>query len=301
VKKSRLLALKRIWYNILILIKGAAKYFMKIIVCIKQVPDSTMIKIDPIRGTMIREGVASIINPDDKNALEEALRLRERFPGTSITVISMGPNQALSAIREAMAMGVEKAILLTDPAFSGSDTQATAIVLAAAIRKIAEYDIIICGRQAIDGDTAQVGPQLAEYLDLPQITYVSHIDIEYSSGAEAGASGNGTVVAHRRYEDGFFVMRSPFPVLLTVIKELNIARLPSISGIRAAFSNEVRIWGREDIDADPAAIGLDGSPTKVLRSFVPRHNSRVEFLEGSPRAMAGVLLHKLREEHVVAF
>jgi electron transfer flavoprotein beta subunit len=250
------------------------------IVCIKQVPDSNLIRIDPVRGTLIREGVPSIINPDDKNALEEALRLRERFPGSSVTVITMGPPQAVTALREAMAMGVEDAILLSDPAFAGSDTQATATVLAGAIRKIRQYDIIICGRQAIDGDTAQVGPQLAEYLNLPQITYVSKIAVE-----------DAVVTAHRQYEDGFFVMNARLPVLLTVIKELNTVRLPSIPGIRAACVRPIRVWGLRDIAVDRDAVGLDGSPTKVLRSFVPRHNQQIEFLRGSPSEAASALIN----------
>jgi len=262
---------------------------MKIIVCIKQVPNSQLIKIDPERGTLIREGVPSIINPVDKNALEEALRIRDRFPGSSTTVISMGPPQAASALREAMALGIDEAILLSDPAFAGSDTQATALVLASAIRKIAAYDIVICGLQAIDGDTAQVGPQLAEYLHLPQITYATKIDIV---GTE--------VIVQRRYEDGHFAMRSPMPVLLTVVKELNTVRYPSIPGIRSAFKRGITFWNISDLVIDKNVVGLDGSPTKVLRSFVPQHNKKVEFLNGSSQDAAGSLIHKLQEKHVIS-
>jgi electron transfer flavoprotein beta subunit len=201
----------------------------------------------------------------------------------------MGPTQAVSALREAMAMGVEDAILLTDSAFAGSDTQATAMVLAAAIRKIKDYDIIICGRQAIDGDTAQVGPHLAEYLQLPQITYVAKVDIQ-----------DRHIIAQRRYENGFFVVHSTLPILLTAIKELNHARLPSIPGIRAAFSQPIRFWGLADLDIGREVVGLEGSPTKVLRSFVPQYSSRVEFLEGSPPDIAAALIHELQKRHIIS-
>ena len=151
---------------------------MNIIVCIKQVPDTNEVRIDPVRGTLIRDGIPSIINPDDKNALEEAIRIKERYEDVHVMVLSMGPPQAENALREALAMGADEAILLSDRQFGGSDTWGTSIILAAAINKIGKYDIIFCGRQAIDGDTAQVGPEMAEHLGLPQITYVSKLEVK---------------------------------------------------------------------------------------------------------------------------
>lgn len=261
---------------------------MKIIVCVKQVPNSNLIKIDPEKGTLIREGVPSIINPDDKNALEEALRIKEKFPDTSVTVISMGPLQAKYALREALAMGADEAILLSDYAFAGSDTRATASILASAIRKIGQYDIIICGRQAIDGDTAQVGPQVAEYLNIPQITYVSKLEIEGSK-----------ISAHRAVEDGYFIINSQMPILLTAIKELNIARIPSISGIRKAFQTEIKAWSADDLDVNKNLIGLSGSPTRVLRSFTPQRRKAGEILSGSTSEAVSTLLAKLQARHAI--
>ena len=204
---------------------------MNIVVLIKQVPDTTDVKIDPKTGTLIREGVPSIINPDDKHAIEEALQLKEKFGG-KVTVISMGPPQAVDALRESKAMGVDDNILLSDRAFAGADTWATSYTLAAAIKKVGEYDIIICGRQAIDGDTAQVGPQVAECLDLPQITYVRKIDIEGKK-----------LTAERALEDGFERIETQLPALITVIKDLNKPRYPSVRGIvEACREAEYPVW-----------------------------------------------------------
>ena len=186
---------------------------MKIIVCIKQVPDTTEVKLDPKTGRLIRDGVPSIINPDDKNALEEALRIKDENPDTTVTVVSMGPPQADVAMREALAMGADEAILISGREFGGSDTWATSYIIATAIKKIPDYDIIFCGRQAIDGDTAQVGPQIAEQLNIPQITYVQKLDIEGDK-----------VIVQRQLEDGYTVVEAKMPVLLTAIKELNTPR-----------------------------------------------------------------------------
>lgn len=229
---------------------------MNIVVCIKQVPDTNEVRIDPVKGTLIREGVPSIINPDDKNALEEALRIKERNNNTKVTVLSMGPPQANVALVEAIAMGADEGILLSDRAFAGSDTWATSTALAAGIKSIGDYDIIFCGRQAIDGDTAQVGPQIAEHLGIPQITYVEGMEIE-----------NGKVKARRALEDGYLLIESEMPVLITAIKELNEPRYPSIRGIYEAYNGEkIRTLSAKDINADENNIGLGGSPTKVNRS-----------------------------------
>ena len=232
---------------------------MNIIVCLKQVPDTNEVKIDPVRGTLIREGVPSIINPDDKNALEEALRIKDENEDVKVTVLSMGPPQAEIALVEAIAMGADEAILLSDRAFAGSDTWATSTAIAAGIKAIGDYDMIFCGRQAIDGDTAQVGPQIAEHLNIPQITYVEELKLE-----------NGKVRAKRALEDGYFVVESEYPVLITAIKELNEPRYPSIRGIYEGFNGgKIRVLSAKDVNADINNIGLDGSPTQVNKSFTP--------------------------------
>ncbi|MDU5079673.1 electron transfer flavoprotein subunit beta [Tissierella sp. P1] len=263
---------------------------MNIIVCLKQVPDTNEVKIDPVRGTLIREGVPSIINPDDRNALEEALRLKDEHKDVKVTVLSMGPPQADVALREALAMGADEAVLLSDRAFAGSDTWATSTALAAGIKKIEDYSIIFCGRQAIDGDTAQVGPQIAEHLNLPQITYVEELKIE-----------DNKVIAKRALEDGHFVIESNMPVLLTAIKELNEPRYPSIKGIYDAHRDDkVKIWSAKDVDADFSNLGLDGSPTQVNKSFTPPGRSSVgEILQGNPKESVRELIVKLREKHLI--
>lgn len=262
---------------------------MKIIVCIKQVPDTNEVRIDPKTGTLIREGVPSIINHDDKNALEEALKLKDRYKDVHITVVTMGPPQADVALREALAMGADRAILLSDRAFAGSDTWATAKTLAAAIKKIGEYDIIFCGRQAIDGDTAQVGPQLAENLDLPQITYVTYLEI----------NGN-EVRAHRALEDGYQVLSTKMPCLLTAIKELNEPRYPSIRGIFDAYGEkQVEVWSAKDFDIDLNETGLNSSPTNVRQTFTPSPKGQGKILEGSGRDTVQELLFKLSEKHLI--
>ena len=200
---------------------------MNIVVCLKQVPDTTEVKIDPKTGTLIREGVPSIINPDDKNALEEALVIKEN-EGAKVTVISMGPPQAESALREALAMGADEAILITDRAFAGADTLATSNALAGALRKL-DYDIVLAGRQAIDGDTAQVGPEIAEHLGIPQVTYVEKVNVELDS-----------LKVQRAWEDGYEVLEVKTPVLLTAIKELNHPRYMHMSNIFETFKKEVK-------------------------------------------------------------
>lgn len=263
---------------------------MNIIVCLKQVPDTNEVKIDPVRGTLIREGVPSIINPDDRNALEEALRIKDKNKDVKVIVLSMGPPQADVALREAIAMGADEAILLSDRAFAGSDTWATSTALSAGLKKIGDYSIVFCGRQAIDGDTAQVGPQIAEHLDLPQITYVEELKIEADK-----------VITKRALEDGHFVIESSMPVLLTAIKELNEPRYPSIKGIYEAHnSDKVKIWSAKDVDADFDNLGLNGSPTQVNKSFTPPGRSGVgEMLQGNARESVRDLIIKLREKQVI--
>lgn len=259
---------------------------MNIIVCIKQVPDTNEVRIDPVTGTLIREGVPSIINPDDKNALEEALVLKEQY-GAHVTVITMGPLQAEKALREAMAMGADEAILITDRAFGGADTLATSRVLAAAIEKL-PYDIVFAGRQAIDGDTAQVGPEIAEHLGLPQVTYVEKVEIE-----ERG------IKVRRALEDGYEIIRVSTPVLLTAIKELNVPRYMDVKYIFEAFKKDIKLLKAEDINVDKNLLGLSGSPTKVRKSMTKEAKGKGEVINLSPKEAAKYAAAKLKEKHFV--
>ena len=262
---------------------------MKILVCIKQVPDTTEVKLDPKTGRLIRDGVPSIINHDDKNAIEQALALKDSRDDVSITVICMGPPQADVALREALAMGCDEAILLSDRAFGGSDTWATSYILAEAIKNIGDYDLIFCGRQAIDGDTAQVGPQLAEKLGIPQITYVQKFDL------------NGdTVRCQRALEDGYQVIEAKMPCLLTTIKELNHPRYPSVSGIFEAYGDkQVKVWTINEVPIDTSKAGLQGSPTNVFRTFSPEPKGAGVILPGADKDTVAALLANLREKHII--
>ena len=261
---------------------------MKIIVCIKQVPDTTEVKLDPKTGRLIRDGVPSIINPDDKNALEEALRIKDETEGTTVTVVSMGPPQADVAMREALAMGADEAILISGREFGGSDTWATSYIIASALKKIGDFDMILCGRQAIDGDTAQVGPQIAEQLGIPQITYVQDLKIEGKK-----------VICQRQLEDGYTVVEANMPVLLTAIKELNAPRYMTPKGIYDAYKKTVTVWGFSDVPVDEKKIGLKGSPTNVNRTFSPAPKGQGEMLEGADRNTVKTLVDKLQEKHLL--
>ncbi len=258
---------------------------MNIIVCLKQVPDTNEVRINQETGTLIRDGVPSIINPDDKNALEAALTIKDE-KGGKVTVISMGPPQAKDALKEAIAMGADEAILVSDRAFGGSDTWATATILAAAIEKVGNYDIILCGRQAIDGDTAQVGPEIAEFLGVPQITYAKEIKVEADK-----------VIVARYTETGDYIIESKLPVLLTAIKELNVPRYPSVRGIFKAYApdvDEIKVWSSNDLVVDSTQIGLKGSPTNVYKSFVPTKSKAAEIIDGiNETEKATLLIDKL--------
>ena len=259
---------------------------MKIVVCLKQVPDTTAVKIDPKTGTLIRDGVPSIINPEDKHALEEALVLKEQY-GAHITVISMGPPQAQNALREALCMGADEAILITDRAFAGADTLATSEALAGALRKL-EYDIVFAGRQAIDGDTAQVGPEIAEHLSIPQVTYVQAVTVEGDS-----------LLINRALEDGYELIRVKAPVLLTAIQELNEPRYMNMADIFATANKEITIWSANDIDVDRAKLGLSGSPTKVKKSMTKEAKGQGEIVDMPAAEAAKHVLSKLKEKHYI--
>ena len=257
---------------------------MRYVVCIKQVPETTDVKINPATNTLMRDGVASIINPFDMYAIEEGLRLKTKTGGT-VTVISMGPPQADAALREAISMGADEAILVSDRAFAGSDTWATSYTLAMAIRKIGSFDVILCGKQASDGDTAQVGPGIAVHLDLPQITYVRKIE----------SIDEKTIVAERLMENGYEVIQSPLPCVLTVVKEINEPRLPSLKGKMAAKKAVIPVWKAADLQCDPKNIGLDGSPTKVVKIFTPPPRQGGEMLKGEPSEVVPLLVAKLKD------
>ena len=264
---------------------------MKIIVTVKQVPDTQEVKIDPKTGTLIREGVPSIINPEDKNAIEEALRIKDGHEDVEVTVLSMGPPQAESALREALSMGADRAVLVSDRAFAGADTLATSYVLSKAIKKLKEYDLILCGRQAIDGDTGQVGPQLAEALDLPQATYAEEINIQ----------GN-LVTVKSNFDSVTRVIEMKTPALITVTKRINRPRFKTMNGVLRAFRDkEVVTWTKEDLKLNPMRIGINGSPTWVRKTFIPSHNRDGLVIEKQPGEMAEDILNYLLEKTLFKF
>ncbi|MBC8177422.1 MAG: electron transfer flavoprotein subunit beta/FixA family protein [Deltaproteobacteria bacterium] len=264
---------------------------MKIIVTVKQVPDTQEVKIDPKTGTLIREGVPSIINPEDKNAIEEALRIKESNDDVEVTVLSMGPPQAESALREALAMGADRAVLVSDRAFAGADTLATSYMLSKAIKKIKEYDLILRGRQAIDGDTGQVGPQLAEVLDLPQATYAEQIDIQ----------GN-RVTVKSNFDSVTRVIEMKTPALITVTKQINKPRFKTMNGVLRAFRDkEVVTWTKEDLKLNPMRIGINGSPTWVRKTFIPSHNREGLVIEKQSGEIAEDILNFILEKTLFRF
>ncbi len=262
---------------------------MEIVVCIKQVPDTTEVKIDPVTNTLIRQGVPSIVNPFDKNAVEAALQLKAKY-GATVTVLSMGPPQAKEALKECLAMGADEAILMSDRAFGGSDTLATSNTLAAGIKKIGKVDIIICGKQAIDGDTAQVGPEMAEHLDFTQVTYVSKID---------NIDGN-IIRIEREHEEGYEVIEAQMPVLLTVVKSINEPRIPTVKGTMKANRKEIATWTVDNIFIKASAIGLKGSPTQVRKIFTPERRVQGELIQAdTAREAAGKLVSRLVEAKII--
>jgi electron transfer flavoprotein beta subunit len=262
---------------------------MHFVVCIKQVPETTDVKINPETNTLIRDGVASVVNPFDVYAIEEAVRLKERVGG-KVTAVTMGPPQAEAVLREAIAMGADAGILVSDRAFAGSDTWATSYTLSAALRKIGDYSLILCGKQASDGDTAQVGPGIATHLNLPQITYVRKIE----------EIAEGRIVAERLLENGCESIESPLPCVLTVVKEINEPRLPSLKGKMAARKAAIPTWTAADIEADRKKLGLDGSPTKVVKIFTPPAREGGEVLQGEPHECARRLVELLKETIIAA-
>jgi electron transfer flavoprotein beta subunit len=255
---------------------------LNIIVCIKQVPDSTEVRIDAATGTMIREGLKGAVNPFDENAVEAALALRERHGG-KVTALSMGIPSATEQLRHVLAMGADEAVLLSDRALAGADTLATAYALSMAIRKLADFDLILCGKQAIDGDTGQVGPGIAERLGIPQVTYAREIEV-----------ANGSARVKRMLEDGYELVEADLPALVTVVKQINEPRYPSVKGLLAAKRKEIPIWSAADIGADLERVGQAGSPTRVIRTWTPSHERQAEML-GSDGEAVDRLVERLRQ------
>jgi electron transfer flavoprotein beta subunit len=257
---------------------------LHVIVCIKQVPDTTDVKINPETNTLVREGVQSIINPFDMYAIEEAVRLKERHGGTA-TVLTMGPPQAEAALREAISMGIDEAVLVTDRAFAGSDTLATSYTLACAIKKCGAFSFILCGKQASDGDTAQVGPGISTHLDIPQVTYVKKIE----------SVKDGVARVERMTEEGFEILETPLPCLLTVVKEINEPRLPSLKGKMRAKSAKIRMFTAQNLDCEEARLGLKGSPTQVIKIFSPERRKGGEVLQADAGEMTDRLVDFLKD------
>ena len=255
---------------------------MNMVVCIKQVPGTTEIKIDPETNTLVREGVPSIINPFDCYALEEAVRLRERCGG-KVIAISMGPPQAEEALRETISLGADEAILLSDRALAGSDTWATSYILSRAMAKIADYDVIICGRQTLDGDTGQVGPELSEMLRIPFVAYVSKVE----------EIRDGYIRVQRMVEEGYETIEMALPAVITVVKEINVPRLPSLRGSMKAKTAQIPVWTAEDIGVEGDKAGIAGSPTRVVRVFFPQRTHKSEMLQGSLEEQVDNLIGRL--------
>ena len=260
---------------------------MKIVVCIKQVPDTTEIKLDPVTGTMIRDGVPSIMNPDDKGGLEMALALKDKY-GAQVTVITMGPPQADDILREAFAMGADRAIHLSDRKFAGADTLATSNAIAGALRML-DFDLVITGRQAIDGDTAQVGPQISEHLGIPVISYAQKIEVEGDS-----------VIVERQYDDRYHVLKAKMPCLITALAELNEPRYMTPGGIFDAFKADITVWGRADLkDVEDSNLGLKGSPTQIARASDKVRKGQGEKVTLDPSESVTYIMDKLKEKHVI--
>ncbi len=255
---------------------------MKIIVCIKQVPDAKDVRLDPETNTLAREGVQSIMNPYDQHAVEEAVRFKEQLGG-EVTVLSMGPPQAEEVLRQAISCGADRGVLISDRAFAGADTWATSYTLGKAIEKIGDFDLILCGKQAIDGDTAQVGPGLAIQLGIPFITCIQKV-------REVNEK---ELTMERMMDDGYDVVAVQYPALITVVKDLNEPRVPSLKGKMKSKKAEIQVFSAEDVGADPAKIGLAGSPTQVVDVFPPPPRGERAMLTGSIDEQVEQLVTKL--------
>jgi electron transfer flavoprotein beta subunit len=261
---------------------------LNIVVCIKQVPETTEVEFDEETGTLKREGIAAIVNPFDEYAVEEGLRLRERYGG-KVKVLSMGPPQAEVALRDTMALGCDQAWLATDRAFAGADTWATSYTLGLCVEKLSPYDLVICGLKTTDGDTGQVGPELAQHLGVPHVCYVNKI-LEVSEGK---------IRLTRLLDDGVETLEAPLPLVISVSKDINQPRLATLRGRLQARKAEIRKVTSKDLNVDPSRLGLDGSPTRVVKIFTPVPPAAGEVFEGTPDELAEKILEKLQECKVI--
>lgn len=261
---------------------------MNIVVCLKQVPGTSNVEIDPQTNTLVRQGIKNILNPFDTYALEEGVRIKERYGGR-VTAISMGPPQAEEVLREAIATGADDVVLLSDSAFAGADTLATAYTLARAVNRLEHYDLIVCGRQTVDGDTGQVGPELAEMLGIPFVAYVSRIEEISDEGMRV----------KRMIEDGHEVIQTPLPAVITVVKEINVPRLPSLRGLARAKSAVIPVWTAQELGVDEDKVGLAGSPTRVIKIFFPQRVRCGEILHGDSESQVSNLIDRLKEAKII--
>lgn len=259
-----------------------------IVVAIKAVPDTSEVTWDEKKGTMIREGINQVINPYDLHALEEGLRLKEKYKG-NVTVMSMGPGSVKEVLRETLALGADNAILLSDPGFAGSDTLATSFILSSAIRRLPKVDLILCGKQAVDGDTAQVGPEIAQNLDIPYVTFVRKI--EKVKGRK--------IIVERLMENGYQILEMPLPGLLTVVKEINEPRFPRLSGKFKAKNSEIKVWDTKTLKGKNMRCGHSGSPTQVIRIFTPQARKTGEIISGNVSEQVNTLIMRLKEKKVI--
>jgi electron transfer flavoprotein beta subunit len=269
---------------------------MLVVACIKQVPDTTQVQIDPVTNTLVREGIPFIVNPYDTHALEESLRLKDRF-GFRVAAISMGPPNAEATLKKALALGVDEAILLSDRVFGGADTLATSNVLSAAIRKLndeEEVGLVICGKQTIDGDTAQVGPGIATRLGYSQLTLVDRIE-----GIDPVAR---KITVRRKLEGRHEIVEAPLPAMLTVVRELNRPRYPTVPLRLASAEAEVKVWNNQVLKLDEQTIGLKGSPTWVSRIFSPEREKGEIIGDGviNPEGTAELLIEKLLSKDLLS-
>lgn len=262
---------------------------MHIVVCVKQVPNTTQVKIDPETNTLIRAGVESVMNPFDENALEMALLLKESHPGTTVTVLTMGPPQAEAVLKEAVGRGADAVVLLCDRAFAGSDTWATSYALSTAIGKLEKPDLVLFGKQAIDGDTAQVGPGVAEWLGIPCIAYARKVEL-----------ADGKALVERAFEDGYEKLEVTLPCALTVLKEANVPRMASLRGKMAARKLTIEPMTAEASGADPEKLGLSASPTRVVKIFSPPPKTGgVKWQDEEPAVMGTKLVEMLKERKLI--
>jgi electron transfer flavoprotein beta subunit len=261
---------------------------MKIVVFLKQVPDTQKVKIDPVRGTLIRKGVPSVTNPFDESALELALELKEISGGT-VTALTMGIPDSKEILYDAMVLGADEAVLITGSDFAGSDTLATAYVLSKAVQSLGSFDLYLFGKQATDGDTAQVGPEVASHLGVPVVAFVQTV-LQVK---------NGLILVERMIEKGTQTVEVGIPAVLTVVKAQKRLRMPCLSGIIRSFGKPLKRFGAVDIGVDTSKCGLVGSPTRVKKIFSPKHQSKVRFIEGGREEMARGFIEMLKQEGVL--